>query len=178
MPQIPASAKRYAQAVFEIARERDQFDAWLNELDQARLLMENREAAAVLTSPAVPGEERHRLLDRLTPGLSAPSRRLLHLLLERDRLELLPGVVQELRRRINEHRGIQTADVTSAIPLDKELEGVIARRLSELTGKTVVVEHQVDPSLIGGFVARIGDQLYDFSVRGKLDRLRDRLAAR
>jgi F-type H+-transporting ATPase subunit delta len=78
---------------------------------------------------------------------------------------------------LNDHRGIATAQVTSAVPLSQAEVAAVAARLGAMTGRKIVVEPSVDPDIMGGIVARIGDQLIDASVRGRLEALKRRLAA-
>jgi len=89
------------------------------------------------------------------------------------------GITDSLHDLINERRGIVTAEVTTAVPLDAEMERLVAERLATYLDRPpekVVIRSRVDPTIIGGVIARIGDRLIDDSVRGRLDRLRQTLA--
>jgi F-type H+-transporting ATPase subunit delta len=99
-----------------------------------------------------------------------------NLLLERKRVELLPQVAQAFADRVRRHRGIEMAEVTTAVPLGDAERELIAQRLTQYLQKQVEMTTRVDPDVIGGVVVRVGDQLFDASVRGKLERLRRRLA--
>jgi F-type H+-transporting ATPase subunit delta len=101
---------------------------------------------------------------------------LLRILVSRQRMHLLPNIVREFEALELEARGIAEADVTVARSVGEAEQEVIARRLSEITGKQVHVQVHVDPGILGGIVVRIGDQLIDSSVAGRLQRLRQRLA--
>ena len=108
-----------------------------------------------------------------------PARNFLHILAERDRLVEVPGIADALRELINQRRGIITADVTTAVPLDAEMERLVAERLAAYLHRDadkVTIHSRVDPEIIGGVIARVGDQLIDDSVRGRLERLRRTLA--
>jgi F-type H+-transporting ATPase subunit delta len=103
----------------------------------------------------------------------------LHILAERDRLKEVPGIADALRDLINQRRGIITADVTTAIPLDADMERLVAQRLAAYLNRDpdkVTIRGRVDPAIIGGVVARVGDRLIDDSIRGRLERLRRTLA--
>jgi F-type H+-transporting ATPase subunit delta len=118
-------------------------------------------------------------LDRILPNAAPMVRNFVHILVNRDRLPEVPGIVDALRELINVQRGIVTADVTTAVPLDAELERVVAERLATHLGRTpdkVMIRSRVDPAIIGGVVARVGDQVIDDSVRGRIERLRRTLA--
>ena len=95
----------------------------------------------------------------------------------RRRVSLVPAIVGEYGRLLDRHRGIAAAVVTSAAPLSAEETEAIAARVASLAGTTVSLRTAVDPALIGGVTVRIGDRLIDASVRGRLERLRDRIVA-
>ena len=89
---------------------------------------------------------------------------------------MMAEIVDEFQRLWNSHRGIEIAEVTTAVPLDKEDEQKLARQLGRIIGKKVMVKSEVDSGIIGGFVARIGDRLLDGSTRNKLAVLKKELA--
>jgi len=174
---IRPAARRYAEAVFGLAQSDQSYDTWASELDRLAALLDVPLAAKALTSPAVPARQKLAVIDAEIPDLRAPTRNLLQLLLHRDRLELLPDIARAYRDRLNRERGIATAQVTTAVPLDDATRQQLAARLSRYARQRVEIEATVDPSIIGGVVARIGDTLLDGSVRGRLESLRRRLAA-
>jgi F-type H+-transporting ATPase subunit delta len=176
MPQISSSARHYAAAVFEVARESNSLDEWLTDLERVAQVLAVPQAERALTSPAVPEGERLAALKRLVPDLGPPAQSLLTILVQRGRLQLVPQILADYGRRLDEHRGVAIVEVTTAVALDGDSERVLAERLSRYTGRQVRLEKQVDPEIIGGVVARIGDELIDDSVRGRLDRLHRRLA--
>jgi F-type H+-transporting ATPase subunit delta len=102
---------------------------------------------------------------------------LVGLLVGRRRVSLLPAIAAEYGRLLDRQRGVAAALVTSAAPLTTEETEAIAARISVMTGSTVSLRTAVDPDLIGGVTVRIGDRLIDASVRGRLERLRDRIVA-
>lgn len=168
---------RYAQAAFGVAESEERLDDWLGWLDRAAELFTNREAEQYLTSPVVPPNRKAEALAELLPELPTTVRNFLDLLARRDRLELVPEVTAQFHRLMNERRGIAIATITSAVPLDAGQQEQIAAQLADRLGKQVVLEAHVDPSLIGGVVAQIGDDVIDGSVRGRLERLRQSLMA-
>lgn len=172
-----SSAKRYAEAVFDIAKSQNSFDRWGQDLTAMTRVLDDPELSRLLSSPAVALTVKEAILAKALPGLSTQAANLAKLLLRRGRFALAPQLDGYYRRMLNEYRGIAIAEVVSAVPLnDDELESV-ASRLSAMTSKKVIVEPVVDPSIIGGIVARIGDQLLDASVKGRLEALKKRLAA-
>jgi F-type H+-transporting ATPase subunit delta len=170
-------ALRFAEAAFAVALDAQQLDAWLEALDQASSIYDDHAAALFLTSPVVPAEKKRAVLSALLPGVSPEVGRFLAILARRDRLALVPEIAQVFRRLLNEHRGIAVAQVTTAVPIDERQKATIASRLGQRVGKTVTVETRVDPEILGGVIAQIGDNVLDGSVRGRLERLRRALTA-
>ncbi len=117
-----------------------------------------------------------QLLDRLKPG--SPAGKLLLLLAERDRLALVPELLDVYRERLNEHLHVVRAEITTAEPLPPDRERALQQRLATATGRTVTLTTRVDPSIIGGMVTRIGSTVYDGSVATQLQAIRQRLAER
>ena len=174
-----ASARRYATAAFNVAGETGDYDGWLNVLLEFARVLRMPSARTVFMSPAVPTSQKVAAIDRLLPNATPVVRNFLHILAERDRLDEVPDIADALRELINVRRGIVTAEVTTAIPLDRDMERLVAQRLAAHLGREpdkVTIRSRVDPTIIGGVVARVGDRLIDDSVRGRLDRLRRTLA--
>jgi F-type H+-transporting ATPase subunit delta len=174
-----ASARRYANAAFTVAGQTGDYDTWLQVLGTVARVLQMPSAHVIFTSPAVPGQQKAAALDRIVPSASPTIRNFLHILVDRDRLYAVPDIVAALQELINKRRGIITAEVTTAVPLDAELERVVAERLAAYLRSTpdkVTIRSQVDPAIIGGVVARVGDEVIDDSVRGRIERLRRTLA--
>jgi len=170
-------ALRFAEAAFAVARDSNQLDAWLGALEQASSIYDNHAAGLYLTSPVVPADQKRAVLRELLPGIPQEVERFLAILAHRDRLDLVPEIAIIFQRLVNEERGIAVAQVTTAIAIDDGQKAQIATRLSRRLGKTVTLETRVDPSILGGVVAQIGDNVIDGSVRGRLERLRRALTA-
>lgn len=171
------AAKRYAQAVFSLARESNSFDQWQTDLARLDALVSDERAAHYLASPNVTEADKQRLLDVTLAQNSAEVRNLARLLLQRHRLNIVSDMVTLFEAAVLEERGIAVAEVTTAEPLDEQGQRVVRERLSALVGRNVELRLKTDPAIIGGIVARIGDQLIDGSVINQLRRLRARLAA-
>jgi len=170
-----ATAKRYASAAFSVAAESDDFDTWLQPLGELSRILQMRSARIVFTSPTVAPADKRNALDRLLPNASPVVRNFLHILAERDRLDEVPGIAEALREMVNRRRGIMTAEVTTAVVMDSEMEQTVAQRLAAYLHRQpnqIALRRHVDPTIIGGVVARVGDQVIDDSVRGRLERLR------
>jgi F-type H+-transporting ATPase subunit delta len=178
MPRRTTASRRYAEAAFELAMRDDTVDTWAADLTKAAQLVGDVRVARIVDNPSRPFAERREILDKLlNRRITPPARRLVALLAERRRLELLPDIASEYTELLKRQRGIVTAIVTSAVPLTKEETRALEERLRAMTGATVELEPRIDEGLIGGLTVRIGDRLLDGSVRGRLERLRERLIA-
>jgi F-type H+-transporting ATPase subunit delta len=173
-----ASATRYARALLDVAlQEADPVSVEQGLAGFAAAMTSSPELTHALTNPAVPASARRgivaAIVERLAPP--APARKLLALLAERDRLALVPEMLDVYRELLLEHQQIVKAQVRSAAPLPQGDLAALQLRLSEATGRTVQVEATVDPTLIGGLVAQIGSTVYDGSVRTQLQKMRQQL---
>jgi F-type H+-transporting ATPase subunit delta len=178
MARRTTASRRYAEAAFELALRDDTVDAWAEDLRMAAQLVGDERVARIVDNPSRPFTERRELLDKLLNRRIKPAaRRLVTLLAERRRLDLLPEIALEYDELLKRHRGIVTAIVTSAVPLTPDESSALEERLRAMTGATIELEPRIDPGLIGGLTVRIGDRLLDGSVRGRLERLREQLIA-
>lgn len=170
-------ARRYARALFNAAVRSQAVEA-VNEALQQLLetLREHPPLQQLLLNPLIPRERKQQMVQqsigRYTHPLLAS---LLDVLIDKRRERLLPDVAREFGNLRDEHLGIARVQATTAYPLDSEQQQALIRGLERRTSKTVVLETQVDPSLIGGIVVRIGDTIIDGSVRGQLLRLKQYL---
>jgi F-type H+-transporting ATPase subunit delta len=170
------AARRYAEALFELATAEGALDAYGTGLGLAVDELARAGVMAALRNPATPLRQRTDLVDRLlAERVPNPVLRAVGLLVERGRIDRLPAVALEYRRLLNRERGVVEALATSAAPLSAEETEALRSKVAGMTGKTVDLRVQVDESLIGGLTVRVGDTLFDASVRGRLERLRERL---
>jgi F-type H+-transporting ATPase subunit delta len=169
-------ARRYAEAVFGIARDKGNFDRWTEELGRIAAAQQDAEMAALLATPAIGMSIKEKMLGQFLAGASPEALNMVRLLLHKGRFSMAPQIAEHYAELLNDLRGIATAEVVSAVPLSRSEVEAVGRRLSTMTGRKVVVKPSVDPSILGGIVARIGDQLIDASVKGRLESLRRQLA--
>jgi F-type H+-transporting ATPase subunit delta len=173
---VAGAAKRYGQAAFDVARAHDALDHWDNVLSTLSETLEDRESAAFFASPAVSRRVKLETIGRILPGdENQQVRNLVSLLLERDRFDLLPDIAEVFREMLLEARGIVVARVKTAVELTPDELALVQQRLGAILGRTVELRTEVDPEIIGGIVAQIGDDLLDGSVRTQLADLRRRL---
>ena len=170
------SAKRYAQAVFEIAQEKNELDKWLADLRTIASVLSDEKLTALLENPKIHFPAKTKVIGETLPGIGRLSRNLVLLLTAKGRLVLAKELAHEYDRLLNAHRGIERAEVVSAVPLTDKQKERVTQFLSSLTGKKVAIEARIDPSIQGGLMARIGDTLVDGSTRSQLQHLRKSLS--
>ena len=176
MAKRDSAPRRYAEAAFQLAERDRSIETWRRELEQAAAETDGQ-LMAVLANPALPLDERLTAANRVFAGLSQPVRNIVLLLVRRGRIEQLPRVVAEFIRLDDRRQGITHATATSAAPLTDIETRALTARLEQMTGGRVALTTDVDESLLGGLVVRVGDRLIDGSVRGRLERLRNQLAS-
>lgn len=175
MRRDPA-AKRYATASFELARDRDELEVWERDLSSLADTLASPEALAFVANRQVGAAGKLEFIQRAAGEAAPLVWNLVRLLAAKDRLVLLPQIVEDFQVLLDEHRGIAHAEVVTAVAMSDGERQALADRLSELTGKQVLVEAMEEPEILGGLVARIGDRLIDGSTRSKLVALKRQLA--
>ncbi len=171
-------ARRYAEAALELAEEQKQGDRLASDLEVvAGAVKASREFAAFLKSPVIPREKKRGVLMELfRKKLSPFSFSVLNLVLDKGREDVLEDIIAEFFRLRDERLGIVTLEIRAAAELSAAQQKAIVKRFETLTKKKVRVAYSVDEQLKGGFVARVGDTVYDGSVRRQLELLRERFA--
>ena len=172
------AANRYARALLDVSlKEADpqQVEGQLSGI--AGVLTGHADLWKVLTNPAVPTPKKHAVVRELMPKLEADPvvRKFILLLSDRDRLALLPEVVEAYRQRLLEHQKVVRAAVTTTIDLPPDRVQGLQQSLAALTGRRVLLTIATDASLMGGVVTRIGSTIYDGSVRRQLEKMKERL---
>lgn len=167
------AALRYAKATLNLAKEK----GFAKEVNDDMIFIqstieENHDLEVMLKSPVIKSASKIAVLTQIfekrTNGITMG---LIHLLIENKRLSLLNLVAKEYVVIYDFLQGVEVAQITSAVPLTKELEAAILKRIKESVGKEVAMNNVIDPSIIGGFVLRVGDKLYDSSVSSRLKHL-------
>ncbi len=169
------AARRYGQAAFQIAREAGTEERWSEGLSLMAAAFSDPEMAAVMQEARVSSADKMALVEKTLADIDPTALNLARLLVHRGRTALAPQIAEAFQELVDAERGIAHALVTTAVPLAEGEAAAVAEKLSDMTGKQVVVETEVDEAVIGGLVARIGDKLIDGSTRSKLTALKRRL---
>jgi F-type H+-transporting ATPase subunit delta len=172
-------ARRYAKAIFQIGVSQGDLDKLGADVRSfAKAMRESPELLSVLTNPAIRRADRKKVIEEILRGIAVQSstRNLVLLLLDGERLATLPAISRELDAMIEAKSGRVSADVTSAKPLDPAQLSQITAALEKLSGKRVTVRTREDAELLGGVVAKLGDTIYDYSLRTQLRTFRDELS--
>lgn len=167
-----AYAKRYSQAIFEIAVERQELDRWQSDLRKIAGLGEDAAFTMLLESPRLHFDDKAGLLSERLGDINPLALNLAYLLVSRSSFSMVGEIADEYQQLLDSYRGIEQADVITAVPLDDEDKLRLAERLGAIVDKKVVIKPEVDPSLIGGVIARIGGKLLDGSTRSRLEALK------
>ena len=174
-----AAASRYARALFDVVlKEGKDVEKVQGELQQFADLFGQGQLAQVLGNPGIPAAKKKSLAQALIDraGLvTPPLAKLILVLAEKDRLTLLPGIARAYSERVMDHLKIVRGDVTTATPLSPEKLSLLEQGLAKATGRKVVLEARVDPSIIGGVVTRLGSTVYDGSVTTQLQKMKQSL---
>lgn len=168
----------YAQALFSVAQAEDALEDVQDELFRfARALDQENQLRETLTDPALPVERKKAVLhDILGTAASPHTVSIVGFLVEQGRTRDLTAIVDELVALASEHRDAAVAEVRTAVQLDDRQRDELAKALEQATGKKVELKVVVDPSILGGVIARVGDQVIDGSIKRRLEMARDQLS--
>jgi F-type H+-transporting ATPase subunit delta len=171
-------AKRYAKALVEIGQEQNALDKYGEDLAAiCRLMDASKDFREVLINPVFTKEDKKKIAGQVLREMGADPMvvNFVNVLIDRKRINQLVGIETAFRQKVDEIRGISRGEVISAEPLNEDELGRVTDALSNITGKQVLVTSKVDPVLIGGLVARVGDMVFDGSIRTQLNQLKESL---
>lgn len=171
------TARRYAQAVFELALEHDAVDQWLNDIDLMADAMGSEDFFALLEAPQVPVRVKYRGIDTVMAGASQLARNLASVLVDHRSVRFAGAIRDQFRALADAHNGVARAEVVTAVAMEDAERERVSKLLGELVSANVVTTERVDPDIIGGIIARVGDHLFDGSVKTRLADMRAALAA-
>jgi F-type H+-transporting ATPase subunit delta len=170
--------KGYAHALFVVADAEGELERVEDELYRFGKAVEAQsELREALTDPSLPAERKKSVIAEILGTMASPHTiAILGFLVEQGRAKDLPKIIEALAEVAAEQRRKAVAEVVSAVPLDEQRRASLAQALSKATGKDLELKVLVDPSLVGGIVARVGDLVFDGSVKRKLELAREQLA--
>ena len=177
---MKSASLQYATALTDIVLEQGAADPTRTQLlDFAAAYAESPELRNFLASPAIPREAKHGVIEKLVARLGASKiiRNFLFVVVDNQRVHLLPEIVESFEQVLRQRQGVAEAQVASAVELNERQKSTLVQTLERLTGKKIQAKYSLEPGLLGGAVVRIGDTIYDGSVKNRLNQLRARLTA-
>lgn len=176
MPALSGSApRRYAEALLQVATAEKTVPAYRQSLDRLASAL-GAETISLLRDPRVPMAARRAALDASSKDEPAAVRAILDLLLQRDRISLVPRIASEFGDLVDRREGVAKAKITTSVALNEAQRGELVQRLERSSRRKINATFTVDPSLIGGAKVQVGDRLIDASLRNQLDDLARQLA--
>jgi len=177
----PLLIKRYAEGLAGALRDEGEFASVHRELTEfAGLLLTNVRLHAILLRPFVSSTKKAAIIGEILEGETflEKTKRFLHLLVRHRRLEILPDVVRDLPERWKERRGVRTFEVRSVVPISETQKVRLEQELSRLESSPVSCSYSLDPALLGGLFISKGNMVYDVSLKGEIERLKDIIGER
>jgi F-type H+-transporting ATPase subunit delta len=173
---ITTSSKRYAQAVFQIARDRNNLDVWQTDLNKITELMQNSDFLSVIENPKISFELKAKLIRELLGKVNPLALNFSYLLIVKNKFKNASQIAEEFEHLLNEYRGIRNAEIITAIAIDNSDRNNLTKRLETMLGSKIAVDFKVDPAILGGFIAKVDGNLIDGSIRNKLEMLKKNMA--
>jgi F-type H+-transporting ATPase subunit delta len=177
---LKSASLQYANALADIALAQGAAEPAAKQLnDFGAAYAQSVELRTFLASPAVTVEEKHEVIEKIAARLGASKiiRNFLFVITDHRRTQLIPEVLVMFQQVIRQRQGVAEALISSAVELSATQKKELAATLTKLTGKKIETKYSLDPALLGGAVVRIGDTIYDGSLRSRLNEMRSRLAA-
>lgn len=169
-------AKRYAKALFQVGKEENSLDDFSKTLSElAQLYVETPEVVDGLTNPLYPQNVREKVMEHLVGAMQASALMVnfCNLLVQKRRADVLPDIAMVFQSLVDEERNMCQGTVISAIEISGDLNDKIKATLEKITGKQVIVTNEVDPTIIGGIIAKVGDLVMDGSIKTQLKGLEE-----
>ncbi len=173
-------AQRYARALFSLGKENGKVEDYCQALSGISELFQEESVRDSLVNPLYPLDVRQNIMNSIAKAAGADEvlSSFLSLLVEKKRAAILPEIAKELQTMVDEENNICHGSVVSAVEMDKKLKDKVQSTLENITGKKVVLDVSVDPSIIGGIVAKVGDLVFDGSIKTQLHGLKEAIKGR
>ncbi|WP_028582066.1 F0F1 ATP synthase subunit delta [Desulfogranum japonicum] len=175
-------ARRYAKALFSLGKEQGKIDNYSEILNAIASLYDDSAANVgdALTNPLYPLDARQKVMAKIAESVKADTLMtgFLNLLVDKKRAGILPDIAYEMQVMVDKDQNISHGSVVSAVELDASLQNKIQDTLEKITGNKVILKTEVDPSIIGGIIAKVGDLVLDGSIRTQLNGLKESIKGR
>lgn len=168
------SPRRFAQAIFQIAIESNQIDSWMSDLSELVSFSKEDLFLTFMDSPKVSLDSKLAVIkdSGIEADLNKLPINLLSLLASRNSVYTIVDIANSFQELVDEHNNVLRADITTATEMSKDLEETISQSLKKIAGNELTITSKVDPNIVGGFVARVGDRLIDASVKTRLENMK------
>ena len=167
------AAIRYAKAILDIAQTSGKAEAVKNDMQSiVTAISESPELKDFLVSPVIKMDVKKSALSEIFSNVQEETNSLFNLLFENKRFEILESIAVQYHKLYDQSNGVEVAKVTTAFPITPELQEKVLAKIATFSDKKITIENIVDPSIIGGFILRVGDQQYNASVASKLSELK------
>jgi F-type H+-transporting ATPase subunit delta len=177
---MAAIASRYARALVEVVLEQkiDPATAIQQVNDMVAAAAENDQLRMVWESPAIPAEQKRKLLDAIASqsGSLRPIRNFFAILIDHGRIPMLAQIARQFETELNTQLGFVEADISSSRQLSSDEKQGLESQVANMTGKKVRARYNMNPELLGGALVRVGSTIYDGSIRGQLQKLKEQLS--
>ena len=171
-----AIARRYAGAIFDIALKQNTLDQTLTDVQEIARLFSIHKLTYLLREPNIPVQRKETALRQALESRVLPtSLNLALLVVQRGLVDLMPNIARELNQLVLDYKNQAIAQVTTAKQMDAKQQNLVKQALERMTGKTILMETRVRPSILGGVIARVGDKVIDGSVERRLQMLKQQL---
>ncbi len=170
-------ARAFADVVFDQHLDADRAIADLRDI--AGLMHDSIDLRRIWENPAVPADQKRRLLDAIVmrEEIEKPVRNLVAVLIDHHRLHFLPRIIDQLEKELNDRMGFAEAQISSARELNDGEKRTLEGQIEKATGKKVRAQYGLDPSLLGGAIVRVGSTIYDGSVKGQLEKIKEAISS-
>lgn len=171
-----AIARRYAEAIFGLAIKQNTLERTLDDVQEIAKLFAIRKLAYLLREPKIPAQRKETAIrQQLASRVLPTSLNLALLIVQRELVDYMPNIAKELEQLVLNYKNEAVAQVTTAAPMDAAQQTQVTRALEHYTGKKIILHTKVDPTILGGVIARVGDEVIDGSVRYRLGALQQQL---
>lgn len=171
MSELATLARPYAEAIAALAKQDDSFDKWSEDLANLVAIISDSDMKAIIYNPRIAKDTLKKLMLDVCETVSDATKNLIKVLVDNQRLEVIPQIVEQYETLKSEYKGYAKVEIISAYEVSPEQQQAVINSMSSRLGKAVTITVSHDASLMGGWLLRVGDEVTDLSVRGRLQKL-------